>query len=97
LFIEKRFSDASAIKHALAQTSNPVTQALLLPFVPQAAIMSPVVAPESLVEKKLRVVEPASPLHRSLVEVIRRQYKVFCQERDHADKASIRAAERQTM
>jgi hypothetical protein len=48
---------------------------------------------EPLVEQKLRSVTPASPLHRALVEVVRRQYKVFCQDRDRADKEAIRAAQ----
>jgi hypothetical protein len=61
--------------------------------VPEAIAATPVVAMEPLVEQKLRSIAPASPLHRSLVEVVRRQYKVFCQDRDRADKEAIRAAQ----
>jgi hypothetical protein len=50
---------------------------------------------EPLVEQKLRSVTPASPLHRSLVEVVRRQYKVFCQDRDRADKEVFRKSQQE--
>jgi hypothetical protein len=90
---EDRFADAEAVRGALAHATNPVTQAFLLPWAPEATAAAPVVAIEPLVEQKLRSVAPASPLHRSLVEVVRRQYKVFCQDRDRADKEAIRAAQ----
>jgi hypothetical protein len=89
-FAEGRLSDAEAVRAALGQTTNPITQAFLLPSAPDAMLLSPVVAIEPVVERKLRSVAPASPLHRSLVEVVRRQYKVFRQERDRADKEAIR-------
>jgi hypothetical protein len=54
-----------------------------------------IVAIEPVVERKLRAVTPASSLHRSLVEVVRREYKVFCQAGDRADKEAIRAARQQ--
>jgi hypothetical protein len=90
---EKRFADAEAVRTALQRTANPVTQAFLLPWAPAAVAATPVVLMEPVVERKLRSVAPASSLHRSLVEVVRRQYKVFCQDRDRADKAAIRAAQ----
>jgi hypothetical protein len=79
---ENGFADAAAIRTALEHTTNPLTQAFLLPWEPEAVAATPVVAIEPLVERKLRLVAPASSLHRSLVEVVRRQYKVFCQDRD---------------
>jgi hypothetical protein len=85
------FSDAAAVRAALGQTKNPVTQAFLLPWAPEAVALRPVVPIEPLVERKLRSLVPASPLHRSLVEVVRRRYKVACQDRDRADKEAIRA------
>jgi hypothetical protein len=88
---DNMFGDAAVVRSALAQATNPVTQAFLLPWAPKAAFAAPVVAMEPLVEQRLRSVEPAAPLHRSLVEVVRRQYKVFCQDRDRADKQAIRA------
>lgn len=72
-----------------------MTQAFLLPWAPEAVAASPVVVMEPVVEQKLRSVAPASSLHRSLVEVVRRQYKVFCQDRDRADKESIRVAQQE--
>ena len=90
---ENRFADAGVIRTALERTTNPVTQAFLLPWAPAAAPTIPVVAIEPVVEGKLRSVAPASSLHRSLVEVVRRQYKDFCQDRDRADKEAIRAGQ----
>jgi len=90
---ENAFADTTAIRSALEQTTNPVTQAFLLPWMPKAVAATPVIAMEPLVERKLRSIAPASSLHRSLVEVVRRQYKVFCQDRDRADKQAIRAAQ----
>jgi hypothetical protein len=92
---ENRFADAGAIHTALERTSNPVTQAYLLPWAPVAVAAKPIVSIEPVVERKLRSVAPASFLHRSLVEVVRRQYKVFCQHRDRVDKEAIRAGQTQ--
>jgi hypothetical protein len=86
-----KLSDGAAVPAALGQARNPITQAFLLPCAPDAVLRSPVVAIEPIVERKLRSIAPASPLHRSLIEVVRRQYKLFCQERDRADKEAIRA------
>jgi hypothetical protein len=90
---ENRFTDTETIRSALERTTNPITQAFLLPWAPAAVAATPFVPIEPLVERKLRSVAPASPLHRSLVEVVRRQYKVFCQDRDRIDKEAIRAAQ----
>jgi hypothetical protein len=90
---ENRFAEPEAVRTALEQTTNPIPQAFLLPWAPTAVPATPVVAIEPVVERKLRSVAPASSLHRSLVEVVRRQYKVFCQNRDRTDKAAVRAAQ----
>jgi hypothetical protein len=90
---EDRFADAEALRTALERTTNPITQAFLLPWSPAAVTAAPAVAIEPVVERKLCSVAPASSLHRSLVEVVRRQYKVFCQDRDRTDKEAIRAAQ----
>jgi hypothetical protein len=87
------FKDRDAIQSALARAINPVSQSFLLPFVPEAKLAKTMIAMEPVVEHKLRNVSAASPLHRSLVEVVRRQYKVFCQARDRADKEAVRAAQ----
>jgi hypothetical protein len=89
------FGRGAVVRGALGRTANPVTQAFLLPWAPEAVAASPVVVMEPVVEQKLRSVAPASSLHRSLVEVVRRQYKVFCQDRDRADKESIRVAQQE--
>jgi hypothetical protein len=90
---EGRFDHNEAVRAALGQTVNPITQAFLLPYAPGDATRPPIVVIEPVVERKLRTIAPASPLHRSLVEVVRRQYKVFCQARDRADKEAIRTAQ----
>jgi len=90
---ENGFADTAAVRAALEHTPNPVTQAFLLPWTPDAVAATPVIAMEPLVEQKLLSVAPASALHRSLVEVVRRQYKVFCQNRDRADKEAIRGGQ----
>jgi hypothetical protein len=91
---ENRYHDTAAVQTALEKSTNPITQALLLPFVPNARVTSTVVPMEAIVEQKLRAISPASPLHRALVEVVRRRYKVVCQERDRADKEAIRTGPR---
>ena len=78
----------------LSRSWNPVTQAFLLPWDREAVVPPPTVVIEPLIEQKLRSVSPASPLHRSLVEVVRRQYKVVCQDLDRADKEAISKAGR---
>jgi hypothetical protein len=90
---ESRFEDAASVRAALSRSSNPITQAFLLPLTPDAVTAAPVVAIEPVVERKLREIAAGSPLHRSLVEVVRRQYKGWCQARDRADKEAIRAGQ----
>ena len=89
---ENAFGDETVVRTVLLRTTNPITQAFLLPWAPAATASAPVVVIEPLVERKLRSVAPASSLHRSLVEVVRRQYKVFRQAQDRADKEAVRAA-----
>ncbi|MFO0965379.1 MAG: hypothetical protein U0793_07310 [Gemmataceae bacterium] len=90
---ENLFADAEAVRSALQHAANPVTQAFLLPWAPASPAVTPIVAIEPVVDRKLRSVEPASSLHRSLVEIVRRLYKVYCQDRDRIDKETIRAAQ----
>jgi len=87
---EGKLADPSSLRAALRQAANPITQAFLLPFVPEGTLIPTLVTMEPVVERKLRSLTPATPLHRSLVEGVRRQYKVACQERDRADKQAIR-------
>jgi hypothetical protein len=90
LFAERKLRDGNSVRNALERTTNPITQAFLLPSGPTVVIHSAGASIEPLVERKLRSVALASPLHHSLVEIVRRRYKVSCQERDRADKETIR-------
>jgi hypothetical protein len=91
---EDAFGDQAVVRSALAHSRNPVSQAFLLPWDSDVVLPAASVAIEPLVERKLRSLAPASPLHRSLVEVVRRQYKVACQDRDRADKEATHEARR---
>jgi hypothetical protein len=89
LLADSALSDQAAVRVVLEQIRNPITQAFLLPCAPDS-VLSPAVPPiEPLVDRKLRSIPPGSPLHRTLVEVVRRQYKLGCQNRDRADKETI--------
>jgi hypothetical protein len=91
------FADPAPVRQALAETALPVTQAYLLPLVPDARELPPTpVTIEPVVLERLRSVAPASPLHLSLVELVRRQYKAARQAADRADKQAIRASQAQT-
>jgi hypothetical protein len=76
---------------ALARTTNPVTQTLLIPFAPDAPAQEPVMPIEAVVLARLRTTPAASPLHLALVEVVRRRYIAFCKDVDRRDKETIRA------
>jgi hypothetical protein len=95
MIAEARFRDEIQIRTALGLTTNPVTQAFLLPWAPNAVALRPVVPIEPLIDQKIRSSVPASSLHYALVEVVRRQYKVFRQDEDRADKQAIIAARHQ--
>jgi hypothetical protein len=59
-----------------------------LPFLPLSTV--PI---EPIILNRLRTVNPASALHLTLVEAVRRQYKLVAQGADRADKEAIRAAQ----
>jgi hypothetical protein len=86
-------SDAETVSHAAAAATTPMGWAYLRPFSggpvapPTGFLIEPVVA------SKLESVVPASRLHLSLVELVRRQYKRARQAEDAADKQAIRAAQ----
>jgi hypothetical protein len=81
------FAEVGDVEHALCAASLATTQAFLLPFVP-AATNPPVTTPaiEPVILSRLRTVSPASPLHLTLVEAVRRQYRLAAQAADKADK-----------
>jgi len=84
------YSDASIVEQALAAARLSITQAFLLPFA-SAAMNVPVTKPaiEPVIENRLRIVSPASPLHLTLVEAVRRQYRLAAQAGDRADKEAV--------
>jgi hypothetical protein len=82
------------VKQALASARLSITQAYLLPCVPELQGLPPVTVPvESVVLNRLRTESPGSSLHLALVEVVRRQYKLTAQAADKADKEAIRNAQ----
>jgi hypothetical protein len=85
--LQKGFcSDGQVVEQALAAARLAITQAYLLPFAP-AVTGLPVTTPaiEPVILKRLRTVTPASPLHLTLVEAVRRQYRIAAQAADKAD------------
>jgi hypothetical protein len=86
--LQKGFlADASVVEEALSVTRLSISQAFLLPFAPAArAVAVPTPAIEPVIESRLRIVSPASPLHLTLVEAVRRQYRLAAQAADRADK-----------
>lgn len=87
------FGDTKAVSAALAATPNPITQAYLVPFAPDTTIPAPsLFSIEPIVLDRLRRLEAGSPLHFSLVEVVRRRYILFRKDIDRRDKDSTRAA-----
>jgi hypothetical protein len=84
-------SDAHVVEQALTAAPLTITQAFLLPFAPAVTNLSmttPTIEPVIL--KRLRTVSPASPLHITLVEAVRRQYRHAAQAVDKADKEAVR-------
>jgi hypothetical protein len=65
----------------------------LLPFAPETALpTAPLLPIEPVVLDRLRRLEPGSPLHLALAEVVRRRYILFRNDLDRRDKEAIRAA-----
>jgi hypothetical protein len=87
------FSDPQVVSLALRHIAHPVTQVLLLPFSPASTAAPTAPAVEPVVLDRLRTVVPTSPLHLTLVEAVRRQYRVFKQAADRRDKEAIRAGQ----
>jgi hypothetical protein len=79
-------NNTNAVAEALKRSPLAATQALLLPFAPAAELSIPSIPMEPVVSKRLRTVEPGSPLHFALVEIVRRQHRQVCQAADRYDK-----------
>jgi hypothetical protein len=94
LLHQGRLSDPGLVRQALAAAKLSITQAYLLPCLPELLDLPPVTVPlEPVVLNRLRKESPGSSLHLALVEVVRRQYKLAAQGADKADKETIRAAQ----
>jgi hypothetical protein len=86
--------DQPSIQEAMRRSQLPITQAYLLPLVPDLNPLPIRTVPiEAVIVNRLRTVAPASALHLALVEAVRRQYKLARQTIDRADKEAIRAAQ----
>jgi hypothetical protein len=87
-------NDSALVARAVTRTRLSITHAYLLPLLPTSvAIPAPGVPMEPVVLERLRKVAPGSPLHLSLVEIVRRQYMGAMQAADRADKQAIRASQ----
>jgi hypothetical protein len=90
---EGHLADPAVVERALSLTRLSITQAYLVPSAPNATPPPPSVPLEPVIAKRLRTERPGSPLHLTLVEAVRRQYKMAAQAADRADKQAIRAAQ----
>jgi hypothetical protein len=86
--------DRDVVRQAIMQSTLSITQAYLLPTVPDAAGFPVATVPiEPVIDRRLRTVSSGSMLHLTLVEAVRRQYVMAMQAADRADKQAIRAAQ----
>ena len=93
LLQQGRLADRALVQQAIAVARLSITQAYLLPCIPDVQDLPPVnVSIEPVVLNGLRRQAPGSGLHLALVEVVRRQYKLAAQAADKADKEAIRSA-----
>jgi len=87
------FSTVRDVDQALAGAPHSITQAFLLPFAPTVMDLRVTTPPiEPVILSRLRTVSPASPLHLTLVEAVRRQYRLAAQAADRADKEATHGA-----
>jgi hypothetical protein len=89
----RHLANAVVVEQALSLTRLSIPQAYLLPFAPKATPPAPGVPLEPIIVNRLRTVTAGSPLHLTLVEAVRRQYKLAAQAADRADKQAIRAVQ----
>ncbi len=85
--------DPQIVSLALQHAVHPITQALLLPFSPESTLPESKPVIEAVVVNRLRTVPATSPLHVTLVEAVRRQYRAYKQAADRRDKEAIRAGQ----
>ena len=87
-------AERESVDVAASRATTPIGWAYLRPFCSTPCSPPSGFAIEPIIEAKLGSVAPASGLHLSLVELVRRQYKRVRQSEDAADKQAIRAAQR---
>jgi hypothetical protein len=90
-YLEAGFLTSSNSVAALPRTTNPMTQAMLIPFASDAAVPESMPPIEPVVLVRLRSTRPASPLHLAIVEIVRRRYIAFRKDVDRRDKEKLRA------
>jgi hypothetical protein len=91
---EGYLGDPAVVRQAIVQSTLSITQAYLMPAIPEAVGLPATPVPmEPVIEKRLRTVSPGSSLHLTLVEAVRRQYMMAMQAADRADKQVICAAQ----
>jgi hypothetical protein len=90
--LQKRFlSESHVVEQALTKADLAITQAFLLPYTPALTnLQATMPAIEPVILNRLRTAVAASPLHLTLVEAVRRQYRLFAQAADRADKERVR-------
>jgi hypothetical protein len=93
-YLEAGCLTAENASEALHRTTNPVTQAFLIPFAPGVTCTEPELPIEPVVLARLRTTSPASSLHIALVEVVRRRYITYRRGVDRLDKETVRAKSR---
>lgn len=94
LLQQGKLHDRGLVLPALAATRLSISQAYLLPLVPEVRDLPAVPVPiEPVVLNRLRMEAPGSSLHLALVEVVRRQYKLAAQAVDRANKEAIRSSQ----
>ena len=89
--LQKGFlADSLLVEQALKNSKLSMSQAFLLPIALSVTDLPPTQpAMEPVILNRLRTVEPASSLHLTLVEAVRRQYRLVARTADQADKKSI--------
>jgi hypothetical protein len=94
LLQQNHLHDPNRVEAAIRQTTLSITQAYLLPCAPKGCIPPPATVPiEPVVLERLRTAVPGSRLHLSLVEIVRRQYKMAAQTADRKNKEAIRGGD----
>ena len=89
--LERGFlDDHDLVREAIPRCRRPVSIAYLLPFAVESQLPLVSAKIDEAFLSPLRKVEPGTPKHLAIVEVVRRAYKRWAMEADHRDKESRR-------